>query len=426
MYNKADRNLKAIVEHLHPMRRDLVSDGYDEALRWLGERLPFKVHEFASGDLCWDWAVPQKWEVGEAWIKDSSGNTLFDLSDYPLMVPSYGQPARGKVTKKELLDHVYTLPDLPDEVPYKFFPYVKRWGFCLPHSELHKLKGEEFEVLIEATFEDGFMKVGEFEIKGESDDIIVIAAHLDHPFQSNDDLSGVAALVDVAEQLMNYDRPLHYTYRFLLTPESVGSIAYLSRFEDDIPKMRGGIFLEKVGNENAMALQYSKFPDSAFDRAAVYAMDQTFGTWKGAEYGTLLGNDEKVFNSTFVDVPMVSITRKPYNEYHSSADNPSIVKEEMLREAADITFQMLIVNDRNQMVKSKIRGPASLARNGIKINGQFSTWRLFSYLDGSLDHLALATLMKLDIKTIWGFLDQLEEKNLVEYSPLNCHKQATK
>ena len=45
------------------------------------------------------------------------------------------------------------------------------------------------------------MEVGDCTIKGKRDEIIVLVAHLCHPAMVNDDLAGVAALIEIAKEL---------------------------------------------------------------------------------------------------------------------------------------------------------------------------------------------------------------------------------
>ena len=61
----------------------------------------------------------------------------------------------------------------------------------------------------------------------------------------NDDLTGVAGLVELSKKLLN--RKNHYTYRLFLLPETIGSIALLSQNEDFIDKIKCGIFFEMLG-----------------------------------------------------------------------------------------------------------------------------------------------------------------------------------
>ena len=50
-------------------------------------------------------------------------------------------------------------------------------------------------------------------------------------------------------------------------------------------------------------------------------------------FGTILINDEYIWEN--YGIPMLSFSRFPYPEYHSSRDNMEIISEKSLNEAAD-------------------------------------------------------------------------------------------
>ena len=81
----------------------------------------------------------------------------------------------------------------------------------------------------------------------------------------NDDLSGVVVGLKVMQELLKRSN-LNYTYRFLILPETIGSVAYLSHHQELIPKMIGGLFLEMLGLENPHALQLSYEGNTEVDR----------------------------------------------------------------------------------------------------------------------------------------------------------------
>ena len=99
----------------------------------------------------------------------------------------------------------------------------------------------------------------------ERRDCFVLVAHLCHPAMVNDDLSGVVVGLEVARALLAGPQP-YYTYRLLILPETIGSVAYLSHHEALIPDMAAGLFLEMLGNDSPHALQGSFQPDSQADR----------------------------------------------------------------------------------------------------------------------------------------------------------------
>src|SRR5574337_565468 len=242
-----------IIEDLWYKPRNLVSDEYDKSLEYISKIIPLKIHEIPTGTKCWTWTIPEKWIVDGAWIEDLDGNRILDLKDNPLHVMSYSLPINQIVTKEELMKHLHTRSDRPKAIPFEFKYYERDWGFCIQHERLSEFTKDNYKVVINSKFENGSLKIGEYNIKGDTDKTIVMVAHLCHPTMVNDDLAGVAVLVEIAKALQKKHN--HYSYKILFLPETIGSIAYLSQNENVIPKLKCGIFLEMLGNDNIHALQ---------------------------------------------------------------------------------------------------------------------------------------------------------------------------
>jgi aminopeptidase-like protein len=189
-----------IVKDLYYKRRDLVSDGYDESLDYISKILPIKIHKIKSGTPCWTWTVPEKWTVEEAYV-EADGKKLIDMNDHPLHVVSYSESVNKFVSKQELMNHISTNKDRPNAIPFNFKYYERDWGFCVQHEKLKEFTYDQYRVVIKSSFENGDIKIGELVLPGESTDTIVLVAHLCHPGMANDDLSGVAVLVNLANSL---------------------------------------------------------------------------------------------------------------------------------------------------------------------------------------------------------------------------------
>ena len=112
-------------------------------------------------------------------------------------------------------------------------------SLCATQEFKQSLSDEHYRVVIRTSFEPGKLKVGEIIVPGRSEQSFVLVAHLCHPAMVNDDLSGVVVALEAARALLAGPQP-YYTYRFLILPETIGSVAYLSHHEDLIPKMAGG------------------------------------------------------------------------------------------------------------------------------------------------------------------------------------------
>ena len=92
-----------------------------------------------------------------------------------------------------------------------------------------------------------------------------------------------------------------------------------------------------TGNDNTLILQRSRQDNALIDRVARTVLNRTGNEFREGEFAQVVANDERVINGPGVNVPCISISRWPYDEYHTSDDNPSIMHEDKLQEAADIS-----------------------------------------------------------------------------------------
>jgi len=407
-----------LINDLWFKRRDIVSDGYDESLEYISKIIPLKIHEIPSGTKCWTWTVPEKWSVKEAYIKDVGGGEMLNLKDHPLHVMSYSLPIDEVVTKEELMKHLHTNPKRPGAIPFEFKYYERDFGFCIQHNRLKEFTKDKYRVFIDSKFEKGALKVGDYTIKGETDETIVIMAHLCHPAMANDDLTGVAVLVDIARELSK--RENHYTYKFLLVPETIGSVAYLSQNEDVIPKLKYGIFLEMLGNANIHALQLTRQGNTRLDRIARYVMKRKLTNFREGPFRKVVGNDEMVFNGPGVNVPMISISRFPYPEYHTSDDNPGIISEENLIESKNLILEILNVLENDYIPKRKFKGPVFLSGYGLWVD-----WRVNKKLNENIEQIMLrlegdksifdiAEELDMEFNDVLNYVNKFLDKGLIE------------
>ncbi len=421
-------SITEMIDRLWFLPRDIVSDGYDAALTALGKVLPMTIHRYATGTECWDWLLPEKWSCSEAYLETLTGKRIFSYAEHPLHVMSYSLPFEGIVTREELFRHLHVHPRLPDAIPFKYKYYERDWGLCCSSTMKQSLSEERYKVVIRSHFSYGTLKVGEVVLPGISEESIVLCAHLCHPAMVNDDLTGVVVGIDVMRQLLAGPKP-YYTYRFLITPETIGSIAYLSHNEALIPKIKGGIFLEMLGQSNPHFLQYSFTGDTSIDHAfasAIHEFDSE--SWTGP-FAKFMANDERQFNAPGVRIPMVGLTRWlkadhadwPYREYHSSFDTPNTISIANLEQSRDLVLQMIQVLEHNVIPLNHYKGEIFLSRHGLSIdyfedsNACMTFFALMHYIDGTRSIAELSRLCGLPFKRMKAFLDQLQERNLISY-----------
>jgi aminopeptidase-like protein len=242
----------------------------------------------------------------------------------------------------------------------------------------------------------------------------------------NDDLSGVVVGIDVMRALLAGPRR-RYTYRLLIVPETIGSIAFLSQHQELIPRMSGGLFLEMLGREHPHALQRS-FPGATrIDRCFALALAQADPEGWTTPFRTLMGNDERQFNAAGVRVPMLSLTRQlpptaphhPYREYHSSEDTPDRVPAGCLEQSRDLVLRMIDVLEGDTVPVNRFPGEVFCSRYGINIDafsdpeGHKALFDLLFLIDGTRSVADLAEECGISFDAARRTVDELRRCGVV-------------
>ena len=416
-----------LLEELWFLKRDIISDDYDRALFRLAEEVPMQIHEYATGEPVWTWRIPEKWACKQAYIETLDGQRILDFENHPLHVVSYSLPINRIITKEELLAHLHVHPSKPDAIPYVFKFYERDWGFCATQHLRDSLTHNQYQVVIDTTFEPGTLKVGEIVIPGASEKTFILTAHLCHPAMANDDLSGVVVAIDLARHLLQGPQP-NYTYRILILPETIGSVAYLSQNEELIPDMIGGLFLEMLGNDSGHALQGSFQPNSQVDRCMNTAFKSLDPRGYTSAYRSIIDNDERQFNAPGVRVPMLSLSRveapktdgrPPYPEYHSSQDTLEIISPERLVASRDLVEGLLDTWEKNQYIVNLFKGEVFCSGYGIWIDyrvnpeGHQNLFQIMERCDGEQTVADIAYELELSFQSVWEVVQMLAENNLI-------------
>jgi aminopeptidase-like protein/aminoglycoside N3'-acetyltransferase len=421
-------SMAEIADAIWAQRRDIVSDGYDACLKALATQIPMTIHEYASGTECWTWIVPEKWTCHEAYLETLEGKRLFSYSDHPLHVVSYSLPFEGEISRQELLTHLHVHPRLQDAVPFVFKYYERDWGLCCSRTLRDSLKDERYRVVIRSSSTYGTLKVGEVVATGSTGENVILCAHLCHPAMANDDVSGIVVGLKVMQELLKR-RDLRFTYRLLIVPETIGSLAYLSHHESLIPKMEGGLFLEMLGLRNPHALQLSFLENTEVDLCFTLALkSRDQGGWTG-RFLSVIGNDERQFNGPGVRVPMLSLSRVsrrtdpdyPYPEYHSSADTRQTLSVESLENSCDLVLAMIQTLEADRIPVNKFKGEVFCSRYGIHIDwytnpqGNESFVDVMHRIDGTRSIAQIARECGISFEAAAGVVSTFHREGLVEY-----------
>ena len=327
----AGRSMMDLAAELYPIPRSLTGDGVRATLERIGRRLPLEVHELPTGTPVLDWTVPREWNPREGWIRDPAGRKVVDFADHNLHLVGYSAPVHRRMTLDELRSHLHSLPEQPDLIPYRTSYYEETWGFCLPHRLLESLPDGKYEVVVDASLEDGSMTWGECLLPGSSAEEVLVSSHVCHPQLANDNLSGIAVAVHLAAALAAVPER-RYSYRFLFAPGAIGAIAWLARNRDRLDAFRHGLIAANLGDAGAFHYKKSRHGDREIDRAVAAAL-AGLGEDLVTEEFFPFGYDERQYCSPGFDLPVGVLTRTPwgkYPEYHTSADDLSFIRAEAL------------------------------------------------------------------------------------------------
>lgn len=322
----------ALVTELFPICRSITGDGLRTTLRRLQESVSLDLVEVPSGTAAFDWTVPREWNIRDAWVANSRGERVVDFRNSSLHVVNYSVPVRARMILAELRPYLHTLPDQPDWIPYRTSYYRESWGFCLTQRALDALPDDEYEVCIDSSLEPGHLTYGEYVVPGRSDNEILISCHCCHPSLANDNLSGMAVATELARRLSARVGETHYTYRFLFIPGTIGSITWLSQNRSTAGRIKHGLVLSCLGDSGPLTYKRSRGGATLIDRAAEHVLRRSAGSERVRDF-VPYGYDERQYCSPGFDLAVGCLTRTPngeYPEYHTSADDLSLVSAESL------------------------------------------------------------------------------------------------
>ncbi len=302
------QSIHELATRLFPICRSLTGPGVRETLRILQESIPIQIHEVPTGTPVFDWIVPREWTIRDAFIADSSGRRIVDFRLNNLHVVGYSTPIDRRMNLTELNEHLFSLPDQPDAIPYVTSYYKERWGFCLTHRQRLQLKPDVYHVRIDSELKDGSLTYGECIIPGATAKEVFLSTYVCHPSMANNELSGPVVTTFVCRWIQS--QPRFYTYRIVFIPETIGSITYLSRHLDYLRKnVVAGFNVSCVGDERAFSYVSSRYANTLADRVARHvlrSMSPNFITFSYLDRGS----DERQYCSPGVDLPLVTLYRK--------------------------------------------------------------------------------------------------------------------
>jgi aminopeptidase-like protein len=358
--------MMALIEELFPICRSITGNGVRNTLAILQRHISLEIHEVPSGTPVLDWTVPREWNIREAYIVSPDDTRIVDFAANNLHIVQYSRVIDAIMPLDELRPHLHSLPDQPEWIPYRTSYYAETWGFCLTHRQLSTLADGLYRVVIDSDLAPGHLSYGELWIPGETADTVLVSCHVCHPSLANDNLSGIAVATMLARYVQTL-RPRH-SYRFLFIPGTIGSLTWLARNEDKVGRIVHGLVLSCLGDAGGMTYKQSRRGDAAIDRIVAHVLRHDEMPHHIRPF-VPYGYDERQYCSPGFDLPVGCLMRTPngeYPEYHSSADNLSLLHPESLAHSLAVLRRIVGVIEGDAVYRSRNpKGEPQLGRRGL-------------------------------------------------------------
>ncbi|MBT3784383.1 DUF4910 domain-containing protein [bacterium] len=433
-------DIESYFDRLWPLCRSITGEGVRQTLSILSEIIPLSIEEVPSGTMAFDWEIPKEWIIRGAYLEHESGRKILDFQENNLHVLGYSQPVDLILDLEQLKPHLYSLPDLPEAIPYITSYYEPRWGFCLPHRVLENLEPGKYRACIDSSFVEGSMTLGHCLLPGDSEEEILISTYTCHPSMANNELSG-PLLSSFLYQSLAARKNRAYTYRFIFAPETVGTIAYLNLHGEEMArKVCGGLVVTCMGNANPYFYYVcSKQGDSLIDRAVEHAISYSGVGLRRAEFNPVLCSDLRQFSSPGFNLPIGAIARTLFSygeyygaqeeelsrEYHTSLDNKDQMDFRAMSQTIEIFSSICEAMEMNQTFErvNPYCEPQLSKRNlypSLSERKFNSDWKwveqicwLLNFCDGNTDLLTIARRSKFPIHQLHSVAQTLVDHELL-------------
>jgi len=413
-------------DRLWPICRSITGKGLRESFKILQEIIPLQLTEVPTGTRCFDWEIPKEWNINDAYIITPDGRKICDFKEHNLHILNYSIPFEGYVSFDELDKHLYSLPELPDAIPYVTSYYKEKWGFCIPHNLRMQLPHSgRYYVKIDSTLSNGSLTYGDLILKGETDKEVLFSSYLCHPSMANNELSGPLCMAFLYQKLANLPKR-KYTYRFVLAPETIGIIAYLAKNGFYMKeKTVAGYVMTCCGDNAPFVYKMSKHQKSLADRVAAHVLKHQAIPYKIISFA-VGGSDERQYCSPGFNMPVGSLTRsmyQQYKEYHTSLDNKDFISFTAMEQTINTYFEFVRAIELNDYYKTTIPycepqlGKRGLYPDSVLANADrqyiHRLMHLLSFSDGDHDLIEIAELRGECIFEYESILEKCQKNELI-------------
>lgn len=416
-----------LISKLYKIPRSITGDGFRDSLDIIDEAIGGGVERFSipSGTQVYDWRVPPEWVIRDGYIITPNGKKICQFKEHNLHILNYSAPIDKKLSLDELKEHIYTIPELPNAIAYVTSYYERRWGFCISYNELKELPDGEYHAFIDSEFkDDGELNYAHIIIPSTTGNTkeILISSYLCHPQMANNELSGPAVWSELIRWVRNL-KHREYTYRFVIVPETIGSICYINRnFKTLKENVVAGFVLSCIGDDGDYSVVLSPDENSLSDIATLHTIKHI--TKEPKIYKFLdRGSDERQYNTPNLNLGVTTICRSlfgHFDEYHTSLDDLDFVTSTGLEGGFNYArnlIENLEINTKYQLATTcepnlGSRGLMStLSRSGIH---NYTIPNFLAYCNGKRSVIEIADILGVEARSLKPIIDKLLEFELIK------------
>lgn len=423
------KSIYELCSKIYPICRSITGDGVRRTIDIMNEFIDvsgavLNTFEVPTGTKAYDWVIPEEWNIRGGYIETLDGKRIVDFNENNLHVMGYSVPVDTNMKLAELKDCIYTQKNQPDAIPYVTSYYNKRFGFCMSENKKNNLKDDTYHVVIDSELKQGSLTYAECFLEGESDKEIFVSTYICHPSMANDNCSGLALMAGLICRVAELKRR-RYSYRFVVLPETIGALAYLSQ-DNHLELLKrnvaAGFNLSCVGDDNDYTIIKSRNGKTLADRVLANVLMDT-GRYK--EYSYLdRGSDERQYCAPGVDLPLVCFCRSKFGtfpEYHTSLDNMNFVSEKGFEGSFAVMGNVFDVLEINRVYKCSTIGEPQLGRRGLyptisqkgNYDEVFPMRNFISYADGTMDLIDISERINCPISKLEQIIPKLVDGGII-------------
>ena len=252
---------------------------------------------------------------------------------------------------------------------------------------------------------------------------ILFSTYICHPSLANNELSGPCLATVLAKWIKEFPKR-KYSYRFVFIPETIGSITYLSINYKELQKnVIAGFNLTCVGDDRTYSYMPTAYGNTLADTVLKNVLSFHYPEYKTYPF-LRSGSDERRYNAPGIDLPIVCFCRSLYGEYpeyHTSADNLSLISPAGLQGSFDVMRKCITALEYNNKYKMTCLCEPQLGNRGlyptVSRKGQYDEVlklvNMIAYFNGKNDLIDVSNVIHVPVDEMIVSLKKLQDAGLV-------------